>query len=369
MKRIAVVYSVKDGFGGMYAFWRDLINSIPEYKFTFYCTVEPIPKSGFDYVYEKSLIGNFLSKINLQDSLGGLTALRYRKELEKYDVVLFSQANAWPIARSLKNVRKINILFGTARACANAWKGKNLAGVILFKIKEFFEKKGASLCDKILTISEFSKKHLVEENIKKPIVDCGLGVDLSRFSVKFNDKDLREKYDFDKKDFLLLFVGRWSPGKGNDIVTETMKKVSNKKIKMVCVAKKPKDYKELKKYGIYFITGIPDTDLHKIYRMSDLFFFPSRYEGYGLVTAEAAASSIPIITTSTGFPWKLRKNKVLSRYILPIDSDINVFKERILELYSDKKKRELVVKEYLKNKDLFDLSISMDKFRKEIIGR
>lgn len=49
---------------------------------------------------------------------------------------------------------------------------------------------------------------------------------------------------------------------------------------------------------VHIISGIPTEDLPAIYQMSEVFCFPSVYEGFGLPIAEALASRVPVIAAT-----------------------------------------------------------------------
>jgi glycosyltransferase involved in cell wall biosynthesis len=63
---------------------------------------------------------------------------------------------------------------------------------------------------------------------------------------------------------------------------------------------------EIKQLGleqrIQFIGWVSHTDLPAIYRLADLFAFPSLYEGFGIPLVEAMACGCPIVTATTCAP-------------------------------------------------------------------
>jgi glycosyltransferase involved in cell wall biosynthesis len=44
---------------------------------------------------------------------------------------------------------------------------------------------------------------------------------------------------------------------------------------------------------------LPVPDIERYFRAADVFFFPTRYEPFGMVIAEAWAAGLPVVTTET----------------------------------------------------------------------
>ena len=49
---------------------------------------------------------------------------------------------------------------------------------------------------------------------------------------------------------------------------------------------------------VHFLHGVPDADLQALYRMADVFVYPSRYEGFGIPVIEAIHSGLPVVAAT-----------------------------------------------------------------------
>lgn len=137
-----------------------------------------------------------------------------------------------------------------------------------------------------------------------------LGVDVKRFSPGAKPENLKNKFAFSEKDFILLFVGgldkaHYFKGLGNALLA--IKKLNNPDIKLVVVGEgelKPQFEAQAKELGIenqiFFAGGVPNEELADYYRLCDVHIFPSvdKSEAYGLVALEAGACAKPVVASS-----------------------------------------------------------------------
>lgn len=112
--------------------------------------------------------------------------------------------------------------------------------------------------------------------------------------------EIRELYGLKDDDFVLSFVGWEFDRKGLEYIIKAISML-RKDIKLLVVGgDSPDRYIDLaKKSGIQkniIFAGIT-LDIRKYYAASDAFVFPTRYEPFGLVIAEAMATGIPVITS------------------------------------------------------------------------
>ena len=49
---------------------------------------------------------------------------------------------------------------------------------------------------------------------------------------------------------------------------------------------------------VHFLHGVPDADLQALYRLADVFVYPSRYEGFGIPVIEAIHSGLPVVAAT-----------------------------------------------------------------------
>lgn len=225
------------------------------------------------------------------------------KLYKKYDIVHFLDY-ATPALYKGKKIATIHDM------AMHTMKDKYTKGQVL--IKTILLKNTIKNADKLICISEFTKKELLKYYPK---------VDESKIEVVYNGFEYNEieltqqvidttlnKFNI-TKDYL-LFVGTLSPHKNIERIIEAFNKVRNEgyDYQLVICGKKGWLYedifnkvKELKlENEVVFTDYVTDEELEVLYKNTKLFVFPSLYEGFGFPPIEAMARKIPIITSTEG---------------------------------------------------------------------
>lgn len=168
-----------------------------------------------------------------------------------------------------------------------------------------------SQCDGIITVSNYSKKDIIETfNFPedKVFVTHLAGEDIYKPLDKRISRYIAEKYYSIKGDFI-LYIGGFSPRKNIVGLIESFSKllcIYKRDIKLVIAGKKGKSYDIYKKRAeelhisdkVLFPGFISIEHLPYIYNASQLFVYPSFYEGFGLPPIEAMSCGVPVIASN-----------------------------------------------------------------------
>jgi len=159
--------------------------------------------------------------------------------------------------------------------------------------------------------------HSFQKNKVSTIMNC---VDQNLFtpSINFDVKEsLREEFSLDKDSKVLLFVGSISERKGLDVLLKSLQLLAVDYPGLVLLVVGPKDASENPSISPEYtrqinnlVNSLKDDvkvdffgivhdrqELSKIYKISDIFVFPSRQEGLGNVVLEAMASGLPVVSS------------------------------------------------------------------------
>jgi len=223
--------------------------------------------------------------------------------------------------------------------------------------------------DRIVTVSKFAKAQLIDIyglDPKKIFVIYN-GID-SKFMPEEKDFQLLKRFGLvDKK--VLFFLGELKPRKNPLFLIDMFKEIIKVKGKGVCLViagdgelmeKMKRKSKELGIEKQIIFTGyVREEDKVKYYNLADVFIFPSRMEGFGLVVGEAMSCAKPVVAFSVASLPELVKDGVTGFLAHPEDKED--FVRKILKLIDDSR---LAIDMGLKGKEEVD-----NRFRWDISAK
>lgn len=229
------------------------------------------------------------------------------------------------------------------------------------KYHNFGLKQAIKKAKKILTISEFTKKEMIELCGIDPdrIKVIYLGFDTGIFK-PINDqekiKQVLKKYKIPTDCKYFFYVGRLEEKKNTPGLVKAFGKFirdnSNQSIKLVLAGSPGHNYEEIKRiireYNIsseVIETGwVDESDLPYLYNGSMAFVFPSFYEGFGLPLLEAMSCGTPIIASNVAsIPEVAQGSALLFNPNKPED-----IKRAMVDIVGSNEKRNELIKRGLK---------------------
>jgi len=170
-----------------------------------------------------------------------------------------------------------------------------------------------SRSDKIIAISESTKKDLVEifnippEKIK--VIYYGISQNFHPIDDKEKIEEILKKYNISKP-YLLCVATSLGKNKNLETLIRSFKVLKDKyKVnhKLVIAGRKSEEYEVLYKLAcdlkveedVIFTDYVPEDDLVYVYNGTELFVFLSLYEGFGLPPLEAMSCGLPVIVANT----------------------------------------------------------------------
>ncbi|WP_347217881.1 glycosyltransferase family 1 protein [Chryseobacterium sp.] len=207
-------------------------------------------------------------------------------------------------------------------------------------------KKAADMADKVIAISEQTKRDIIEF-LKVP--ESKIEVIYQGCHKAFKEEQSPEQIQAAKDKFnlperFILNVGTIEDRKN---LLNVVKAIKDTGIPLVVVGKKTKYYQKIENFlkknkmekQVQFLEGVSMDELAVIYKLADIFVYPSFFEGFGIPVIEALFSKTVVITSNTScLPEAGGKDSV---YINPHnDLDIRAKIQFLWENESERKRRE-----------------------------
>ncbi len=164
------------------------------------------------------------------------------------------------------------------------------------KVKEM------ELADLVLVACRFVEKTIREYFPDKQIAHAPYGVDAEFWAPRGDEQDgLRDEKTKRPKDDKVRFIyaGGCSIRKGIPVLLEAWQKAGLRDAELLLVGSWQLADSKLKElpHGVKFVGPVGPERLREFYRESDVFVFPSFFEGFGLVILEAMACGLPVIAS------------------------------------------------------------------------
>ncbi|MDW9379374.1 glycosyltransferase family 1 protein [Chryseobacterium sp. JV558] len=207
-------------------------------------------------------------------------------------------------------------------------------------------KKAADMADKIIAISEQTKRDIIQY-LKVPESKIEVIYQGCHHAYKEQQSPevmqaAKEKYKLPER--FILNVGTIEERKN---LLNVVKAIKSTEIPLVVVGRKTKYYRKIENFlkknkmekQVLFLEGVSIDELAAIYKLADIFIYPSFFEGFGIPVIEALFSKTVVITSNTScLPEAGGKDSV---YINPDnDLDIRAKIQFLWENESERKRRE-----------------------------
>ncbi len=241
--------------------------------------------------------------------------------------VYFAETSKGSWSRQLKMGKdaqqiKADIFHGLSGELPLKWTDKNIKKVVTIhdliflrfpQYYSFFDrkihywkfKKAAEQADLIIAISEQTKRDIIqflkvpEEKIRVIYQGC-------HHAFKDNQSEeflisIKEKYNLPKR--FILNVGTIEERKN---LLNTVKAINGTEIPLIVIGKKTKYFNKVQKFlkknklksQVHFLENVSMEELAAIYKLADIFVYPSIFEGFGIPVIEALFSETPVITSN-----------------------------------------------------------------------
>lgn len=284
-------------------------------------------------------------------------------EILKADSIEFVEVPKSFLARQFKmgilaEKEKAAIFHGLSGELPLKWKNTDIKKIVtihdliflrfpkyysLFDRKMHFWKfkKAALSADLVIAISEQTKKDIVQflkiPESKIRVVYQGCHESFKQNFSKQQLEDIRQKFSLPER--FVLNVGTVEERKNLLNVIKALQKTD---IPLIVIGKKKKNYfrkikNEIRKSGVEvrFLENVSMEDLAAVYRLADIFIYPSLFEGFGIPVIEALFSETAVITSNvSSLP---EAGGAFSTYINP--RNVADIKAKIMHLWDNEAER------------------------------
>ena len=167
---------------------------------------------------------------------------------------------------------------------------------------------------RVLTVSEASRNDILHFFPKANAARISVipnAIDESLLVVPTEEEMDRVKERYQIRGRFVLFVGNIKPHKNLERLVSAFallkKRPGHEDLRLIIIGEESGGYTSVRRIvetagirqDVRFFGFVPDPTLAALYRLADVFAFPSLYEGFGLPPLEAMACGTPVVTSRT----------------------------------------------------------------------
>lgn len=224
------------------------------------------------------------------------------------------------------------------------------------KLHQSYEKIFISKFDKIVTVSDFTRQRLLTYQYLKNPSNCKIiysPIDDNRykeFHPATTKVDLFARYEipYHPEMIYLLNVGSEVARKNVITLLHLMNEIKDQNYHLIKIGASERDQnrqmhleyiKEKKLENVTFIDCVDEDTLLSFYSCSDLFLFPSLYEGFGKPPIEAQALGLPVISTHEGALGEVLDHSAL---MIKYPMDVEEWKQALAQMRNPEERSRLI---------------------------
>ena len=314
---------------------------------------EILIKSGYDVdvltAKEFNSVEKFLQKffryIKMDEILINYFLSRHFKRIKNRYELIITQA-FWGLF--INHKKAINIYHGTSIGTLKILKNYlSILSKIKLQVIGYYEKISGKR-KHIVAVSKKCANEVKRYYKLKNVTILENFVDTAEFRPVSDEKKkrLREKFSLPQKKSIILYTGLMGFRKGTDILNEIILKCPDYHF-LICTSRIDKQFK-LKLNNVTYMERLNYSNMKNIYQLSDLFLFPTRYEGFELVTLEAMSSGLPVIGSNAGVLNEVqKKSPTLSKFVFDIEVSTDKYINAIRLILKRKKYYSKLSRQYI----------------------
>ncbi len=230
-----------------------------------------------------------------------------------------------------------------------------LKSIIQNSFDFFFKNTIIKNSDYIFAKTNEAKNHLQKKGYNN-IYNYPIGLDIIQ---EEGNKELETRIKEFSSNFstTLLYIGVIDSRRKVEFLIELLKKLKDKNIGLIIVGKGSNlknilnliDIYELKN-NIFHIDHVKNTQMHIVYKGSDILLLPSTYEIWGMIVLEALYFGLPVISTPTAGPKTILRD-ISSGVCLNFNindwiNQVIFYQNNFNSIENKEKRKKLVVKKY-----------------------